>query len=446
MGSLRAKWSRHVKTGGGDAAETRELTDEEVVYADWLEKFLCRATNQGSAYGDERKQRAVSPSTVKRYHVTPAIDSPEPAPHNWQEFRHNNPKVQELLSDPVVQAFEAKVKAWKDRRKQAKVAADLEKTREYVEQETSFLDNSPLDDRIQYSELRGWKRHDYTEQEIWDTVTRYVRPSLALPLPLPCRFTTDRLLLLLVVEFESRHGQTPTCEEVIELQGTTHVQMYTLGMDEVVDYRETVRPIEQELNLHGVFNNYCPEHSQVIFHGRERNFSNHDPVLFELEALGRLKWPGELSEKQADLQEEEEGEEERGAGAGGAMAAAFAQATATKGKRAGGAKGRGRGRSKKAAADKGDSALVVEESLDEDTAEDGVDGLVSSNMDRINLDASGNAADPFASQRRDSEEVAQGAFDDDTLYVSDDATDNEDNMNYDTQASIWSATEDEEGF
>ena len=29
MGSLRAKWSRHVKTGGGDAAETRELTDEE---------------------------------------------------------------------------------------------------------------------------------------------------------------------------------------------------------------------------------------------------------------------------------------------------------------------------------------------------------------------------------------------------------------------------------
>ena len=172
MGSLRAKWSRHVKTGGGDAAETRELTDEEVVYADWLEKFLCRATNQGSAYGDERKQRAVSPSTVKRYHVTPAIDSPEPAPHNWQEFRANNPKVQELLSDPVVQAFEAKVKAWKDRRKQAKVAADLEKTREYVEQETSFLDNSPLDDRIQYSELRGWKRHDYTEQEIWDTVTR----------------------------------------------------------------------------------------------------------------------------------------------------------------------------------------------------------------------------------------------------------------------------------
>ncbi len=59
-----------------------------------------------------------------------------------------------------------------------------------------------------YSELRGWKRHEYSEEEIWDTVTR--------------------------------HGQTPTCEDVIELQGTTHVQMYTLGMDEVVDYRETV--------------------------------------------------------------------------------------------------------------------------------------------------------------------------------------------------------------
>ena len=87
-------------------------------------------------------------------------------------------------------------------------------------------------------------------------------------------------MLLFVVEFESRHGQTPTCEEVIELQGPTHVQMYTLGMDEVVDYRETVRPIEQELNLQGVFNNYCPEHSQVIFHGREKNFSNHRMKLF----------------------------------------------------------------------------------------------------------------------------------------------------------------------
>ena len=70
---------------------------------------------------------------------------------------------------------------------------DLEQTRKYVEQETQFLDNSAMDDRIQYSDLRGWKRHDYSEKEIWDTVTR--------------------------------HGHTPTCEEVIGLQGTTHVQV-----------------------------------------------------------------------------------------------------------------------------------------------------------------------------------------------------------------------------
>ena len=77
-----------------------------------------------------------------------------------------------------------------------------------------FLDNSALDQRIQYSELRGWKRHEYTDKEIWDTVTR--------------------------------HGQTPTCEDVIDLQGTTHVQMYTLGMNEVVDYRENIRSVRNK--------------------------------------------------------------------------------------------------------------------------------------------------------------------------------------------------------
>lgn len=292
---------------------------------------------------------------------------------------------------------------------------DLEQTRKYVEQETQFLDNSAMDDRIQYSDLRGWKRHDYSEKEIWDTVTR--------------------------------HGHTPTCEEVIGLQGTTHVQvsrcerfpvpfpaltpflslsiylslrvcvlkfvrqMYTLGMDEVVDYRETVRPIEHELNLQGVFNNYCPEHSQVVFHGNEKNFSNHDPVLFELEALGRLRWPGE------DVAEAEP--------AAQTAPAALGESSMP-----------GKKRPKSRTAATATTASDVSDDLDLIDEVDEEEGIVG-NMDQISSDAS--ATDPFAGTRGDDGE----SYDDDTLYISDDATDNEDNMNYDQPGGpVWGEDED----
>lgn len=403
---------------------TEVLTEDQILYAEFLERFLCKVSKQEEAVGKPEKQRTFSPATVKRYYVAPAIDSPEPAPHTWREYRRNNAKVDEFLNDPTVVAFENKVKEWKKKKKRRAVEQSLKDTEAYVKQETQFLDNSALDDRIQYSELRGWKRHEYTEKEIWDTVTR--------------------------------HGQTPTCEEVIGLQGTTHVQMYTLGMDEVVDYRETVRPIEHELNLQGVFNNYCPEHSQVVFHGREKNFSNHDPVLFELEALGRLKWPGELHGVQPD----DSGVDGAvgAVGAGGVNLESLQEGGGLAGQAAGQmkggkVKGKGKGKGRASLVEKEGGSLVESGGIDDVDvdleAEEGVD-VLSSSLDQINVDSSGSI-DPFSlSSQRDSREMrSEGeTYDDDTLYVSDDATDNEDNMNYDSSSSdsaaVWSDSEEGE--
>ena len=90
------------------ALAERDLTDDELCYAEFLERFLCKVSKQESAHGDEKAQRTFSPQTVKRYYVAPAVDSPEPAPHNWREYRRNPSKVDEYMNDPVVQAFESK--------------------------------------------------------------------------------------------------------------------------------------------------------------------------------------------------------------------------------------------------------------------------------------------------------------------------------------------------
>ena len=100
--------SRAKAAAKAKALAERDLTDDELCYAEFLERFLCKVSKQESAHGDEKAQRTFSPQTVKRYYVAPAVDSPEPAPHNWREYRRNPSKVDEYMNDPVVQAFESK--------------------------------------------------------------------------------------------------------------------------------------------------------------------------------------------------------------------------------------------------------------------------------------------------------------------------------------------------
>jgi hypothetical protein len=371
--------------------ELEDYSDENLYYMEYIEGFFCQLSKQKDALEQWEGQQPFSKSALKRYHVTPAIDSPEPAPHTWREFRKNKPKLERMKRDEVIQQFEAKVVAWKEKKKERLEEDERKASEEYLQQEMAFMDNSAIDKRIQYSELRGWKRHEYSDKEIWDTVTR--------------------------------HGQTPTCEDVIELQGTTHVQMYTLGMNEVVDYRENIRPIEDELNLQGVFSNWCPENYQVIFHGKEKKFSNHDPLLYDLEALGRLRWP-----------EEEEGEEGL---SGETVEQQQQQQQAAAAASGPGQKGRGRKKTKDAQPADGLESMV--DSFDETLVGDGIlventsNVVVSNSLDQINVDSSGTI-DPFSLS--DTQQGSEGdAYDDDT-YISDDATDNEDNMNYDQNTII----------
>lgn len=205
------------------------------------------------------------------------------------------------------------------------------------------------------------------------------------------------------------------------------------------------RPIEDELNLQGVFSNWCPENYQVIFHGKEKKFSNHDPLLYDLEALGRLRWP----EEEEQLREGQEingdgmmqglsmaGTEQGGAGSG----AATSGPKTTTG-------GRGRGR-KKGKGVKGDNQPAdglesMVDSYDETLVGDGilVDSSSNVSLDQINVDSSGTI-DPFSiSDQRGVDSEAE-AYDDDT-YISDDATDNEDNMNYDQQTIIINDQDDD---
>jgi len=282
---LRAKWQKVFKEYGGGFGEDGEggaLTDDQVAFAEYVEGFLCKVSGQPEAappsqqpdQGDANdggarsapsvtpaEQRAFSPATLTRYHVTPAIDSPDPAPHNWPTHHRRQPSGDR---DDVRRQLEERIVAWKRERKAARAAESKKRFDAFLKEESSptILDNSAMDMRLRYSDLRGKPKRDFTDFEIWDTVTQ--------------------------------HGRTPTADDVIRLQGTTHVQMYTLDAEEVVDYNETVRPVEDEMNLADVFANWSPETSQVIFHFEsDRRFSNHDPVLYDLEAIGRLSWPDE---------------------------------------------------------------------------------------------------------------------------------------------------------
>ena len=108
----------HEWAGPDTELELEEYSEENLYYMEYIEGFFCQLSKQKEKLEDWESQTTFSKSAIKRYHVTPAVDSPEPAPHTWRDFRQNKPKLEKMKQDEVIQQFEAKVRAWKEKKKE----------------------------------------------------------------------------------------------------------------------------------------------------------------------------------------------------------------------------------------------------------------------------------------------------------------------------------------